>query len=177
MDSYLSETHPHRRYDVYTYRVCPFHVRDIEVYTDVGVVRAELLVDKDDILTDPEDDSNCYHTPPLLWDAAVPGRGGTHSKVHNSNTKPAGLGYTHVDVVSHGKSDNTFKEGSSRRDSRRSISQGIDSTLPTSTVRKRVRFEGHRHDDRKLSAIPQSLTETSSVYSTNRFRLREVGYR
>ena len=136
----------------------PFHVRDIEVYTEgVGVVRAELLVDKDDILTDPEDDSNCYHTPPLLLDASVPGRGGTHSKVHNSKTKPAGLPSTHDDVVSHGKSDNTSKEGSSRRDSRRSISQGTDSTL----VRKRVRFQGDQHDDQKLSAEPQSLTETA----------------
>ena len=74
--------------------------------------------------------------PPLLWNAAVPGRGGTHSKVHNSNTEPAGLESTHVDVFSHGESDNTSKEGSSRRDGRRSTSQGIDSTLPTSTVRK-----------------------------------------
>ena len=37
----------------------PFHVRDIEVYTElVGVVRSELIVDKHDMLTKPYNDSN-----------------------------------------------------------------------------------------------------------------------
>ena len=111
-------------------------MRDIEVYTElVGVVRSELMVDKHDRLTEPDDDSICYHTTPLFRDASLSGRGRAQRKARTSNIKPNGLNSAHEGEGTQRETDNTTKESPPRRDSRRNVCQEKDSTLINRTFR------------------------------------------
>ena len=82
-------------------------------------MRSELIVDKHDILTEPDDDSICYHTTPLLRDASVSGRGGAQRKARTSNIKPNGLNSAHDGEGTQRESENITKKSPPRRDSRR----------------------------------------------------------
>ena len=84
-------------------------------------MRPELIVYKHDILTEPDDDSICYHTTPLLGDALVSRRGGAQHKARTSNIKPNCLQSAHEGEGTQRESDNTTKESPPRRDSRRNV--------------------------------------------------------
>ena len=153
----------------------PFHVRDIEVYTEkVGVVRNELMEDTDnDTLTHPEDDSTCYHTPPLLGDALVSGRSGAQVKPTTRNVRSTVKSVAsqpqsaHDEEVSQEGSGRTPAEDQSRRDSRRDDSHEIDSTLQNRTVQKRVSFKGDLHVDHKQSTNLKPMTAPEVANPTN----------